>query len=485
MAQDILVLTATLGERESLKRTIESVRTIGGERVRHIIVCPKKSVESVKSKYGDIECLEEPEGKKGIYAALNYGFNKYGRDYKYLTFINDDDYWLPDYRKLIDCITQNEDLNLVYGRTRYVNENNIMIGVQGCCPWFEAFIPLFMNNVIMITQQATLIRSSLYFDLGGYDESYKLIADTKFWVLASQLKLRYKYLNSVCASYMIQDGQLSSDHQTQSDEHKKLIEELDLKGNRTILTLIAYRLYNFPLYLKRIFKFKGHIMRPYLGGVSKCIVTLLPWRLKRYVLNKFFLYDISPSAKIGFSYIFPSFLKMEDGARIGHFNVAIHLDKMEMGNNSSIGRNNWITGFPTNTHSKHFSHDSHRRPELIIGYESAITKNHHIDCTNAIHIGNYVTIAGYSSQFLTHSIDIYKNRQDSHPITIGDYCFVSTGVKVLGGAELPAYSVLGAGAVLSKAYTEQYLLYAGVPAVPKKKIDVNASYFKRTSGFVY
>lgn len=141
---------------------------------------------------------------------------------------------------------------------------------------------------------------------------------------------------------------------------------------------------------------------------------------------------------------------MEEGASIGAFNIAVHLDRIHLGKSSTIGRSNWITGFPTGTGSRHFAHDKERISELIIGKESAITKNHHIDCTNRIKIGDFVTIAGYRSQFLTHSIDVYKNRQDSHPITIDDYCFVSTSVVILGGATLPAYSVLAAGAVLAK-----------------------------------
>lgn len=176
---------------------------------------------------------------------------------------------------------------------------------------------------------------------------------------------------------------------------------------------------------------------------------------------------------------------MEEGAAIDHFNVAIHLDKIVIGKNSNIGRNNWITGFPTDTDSKHFSHDKQRKSELIIGVESAITKRHHVDCTNSVIIGNYVTIAGYDSQFLTHSIDVYQSRQDSHPIEIGDYCFVSTGVKILGGAVLPSFSILGAGAVLNKAYVDTWTLYAGMPAVPKKAIPQTAKYFLRKEGFVY
>lgn len=210
----------------------------------------------------------------------------------------------------------------------------------------------------------------------------------------------------------------------------------------------------------------------------------MPWRIKRILLQKVYGYKISKSAYIGFSYIFPNYLEMKDGATIGNLNVAIHLDKMIIGSNSIISRNNWITGYPTNMNSKHFVHDNNRRCELIIGDEVGITKNHHIDCTNSIRIGNYVTIAGYGSQFLTHSIDIYEGRQDSHPIIIGDYCFVSTSVRVLGGSVLPAFSVLAAGAVLTKKYDREYTLYGGVPAREIKKIPIDAKYFIREVGFI-
>lgn len=214
-------------------------------------------------------------------------------------------------------------------------------------------------------------------------------------------------------------------------------------------------------------------------------IILLPWSLRRRLLNMFWGYEIHPKARIGFSYIYPKKLIMEEGATIGHLNIAIHLDKIVIKKNSIIARSNWITGFPTDTDSRHFSHDKQRKSELIIGDESAITKHHHIDCTNAIHIGKYVTIAGYYSQLLTHSINVYEGCQDSHTIIIGDYCFVSTGVKILGGSVLPPYSVLGAGAVLNKCYTDGHILYVGVPAKPIKKIPNEAGYFTRETGFVW
>lgn len=219
--------------------------------------------------------------------------------------------------------------------------------------------------------------------------------------------------------------------------------------------------------------------------ILKILALLLPWKLRRLAMNSWFGYKIHPSARIGLSWVYPSLLIMETGAKIGHFTTAIHLDKIEMKEKSSIGRGNWITGFPTKTNSKHFEHQLERRSELILGESSAIIKNHHFDCTSLIHIGKFATIAGYQSQFLTHSIDVYKNCQDSEPIFIGDYTFVGTNVTILGGAKLPSFSVLGAKSMLNKPFTQEWMLYGGVPAKPVSEISHDAKYFTRKDGFVF
>ncbi len=218
--------------------------------------------------------------------------------------------------------------------------------------------------------------------------------------------------------------------------------------------------------------------------IKKLLPFLLPWSLRRRFLNRFFGFEISASAKIGLAWVYPQKLVMGPGARIDHFTTAIHLDLIEMGANSIIGRNNWITGLSTNTESIHFAHQTNRKAELYLGEEAAITKNHHIDCTNRIEIGKFSTIAGYQTQLLSHSIDVFENRQDSSPIIIGDYTFVGTNCIVLGGAKLPSQSVLGAKSLLNKSFEEPWTLYAGVPAKAISTIAQDAKYFTRKTGFV-
>lgn len=216
-----------------------------------------------------------------------------------------------------------------------------------------------------------------------------------------------------------------------------------------------------------------------------CVVSILmPWKIRRWVLVRVFGYQIDKSASIGLSLIMVNNLQMGPNSRIGHLNVLKGLQRVVLGECASIGRGNWITGYPL-CQSKHFAHDSQRIPELVIGRHSAITHRHLIDCTNRILIGEYSTIAGYSSQFLTHSIDIVNNRQDSKGIVIGNYCFVGTGVVVLGGSVLPSRSILGAKSLLNKSFSEELKVYGGVPARAVGDVPASAEYLSREIGFVW
>lgn len=213
--------------------------------------------------------------------------------------------------------------------------------------------------------------------------------------------------------------------------------------------------------------------------IINLLIIFLPWTIRRYILNKFYHYKIHPTARIGLSYIYPKQLIMGEGARIGHLNVAIHLELIQMDKNCSISQKNWITGFPLSNKSS-FQDFPDRKPYLIMKEDSSITKQHHIDCTDMVIVGEFTTIAGYGTQILSHSFSLEKNSQACAPIQIGHHCWVSTRSVVLPGSVLPSQSVLGAGAVLQKKYTESFVLYGGVPAKYIKKMDETYEFFHRT-----
>jgi len=210
---------------------------------------------------------------------------------------------------------------------------------------------------------------------------------------------------------------------------------------------------------------------------------LLPWQLRRSFLEKQFGFQIHPTARLGLAWILPTRLIMEEGSAIGTATVCKNIDLLHLKAYATIGRGNWITGFPAGR-SRHFAHQPDRRPELILGEHSAITNRHLLDCTNSVMIGRFTTFAGFHSQIISHSIDLEQNRQSSKPVRIGDYCFVGTNCVLLGGSALPDFCILGAKSLLNKAFTDPYQLYAGVPAQPFKALSRSCKYFQRTEGFV-
>lgn len=215
------------------------------------------------------------------------------------------------------------------------------------------------------------------------------------------------------------------------------------------------------------------------------LIIILPWKLKRLIYIKIFKYQIASSARIGFSIIFPKMLIMENNSKIGSLTYCKGIDLVHLEESSKIGTLNWITGFPSNNSEiGHFAYDKNRYPALIIKKHSAITSRHMIDCTNTIRIGEYTTVAGIRSQLLTHSINIYTSRQESLPITIGNYCFISTSVICLGGTTIPDYSVVSAMSLCNKKYENSYSLYGGVPAKKIKDLEKNTNYFIRKVGYV-
>lgn len=65
-----------------------------------------------------------------------------------------------------------------------------------------------------------------------------------------------------------------------------------------------------------------------------------------------------------------------------------------------------------------------------------------------------------------------KRLNPAEDIIIGNHCWICLGVSILKGTHIPDHTVVGAGAVCTKKYTETHCVLAGNPAkVVKKQID--------------
>ena len=219
-----------------------------------------------------------------------------------------------------------------------------------------------------------------------------------------------------------------------------------------------------------------------LGLVFKLLLVFTPWTVRRRLLKIFFGYDLHPTSRIGLAWVFPRSLKMGCRAQIASTTIFRNVDEIIIGCDSSIGRLNYFTGYPLNGPA--YAHEATRQSALFLGSHAAITSRHFFDCTNKISIGDFSTIGGLRSQFLTHSIDFDLCVQRSDRISIGCYSFVGTSVIVLSGSFLPDYSVLGAGSLLNSHLTQPSMLYAGSPARAVRQVRDACGYFVRSEGFV-
>ena len=213
------------------------------------------------------------------------------------------------------------------------------------------------------------------------------------------------------------------------------------------------------------------------------LILPFPWMIRRVLYTYLFKYKIDKTARIGRSIILAEKLTMKPFSKIGAFNFINELDYIFLDQYSKIGTQNWITGLSTK-YDYNFTYSSSRECMFRLGKHARITKWHFIECSGGVTIGDFTTIAGIRSVFITHSIDIGLSRQTAGPLKIGQYCIVSTNCKLLKDTTLPDYSVLGAGAVLTKKYEEPYGLFAGTPARRLKSFNKTDLYFTREHGHV-
>jgi acetyltransferase-like isoleucine patch superfamily enzyme len=194
--------------------------------------------------------------------------------------------------------------------------------------------------------------------------------------------------------------------------------------------------------------------------------------MKRPLYRLLFGYRIGKRVRIGFSVIDVEKCTIEDDVVIGHLNVFVgtkeliirdharigHLniirggDEVRLGRYSEIIRLNEINSIPEPDVVNEID------PRFILGDGSIVVASHKIDFTDRVEFGKRVILGGRNSSLWTH------NRQMTKPITIGDYAYVGSEIRVAPGGEIPPRSVVGIGSVITKKLEGENNLIAGVPA---------------------
>lgn len=99
--------------------------------------------------------------------------------------------------------------------------------------------------------------------------------------------------------------------------------------------------------------------------------------------------------------------------------------------------------------------------------------NCYIQGYGRIYIGDYTQIAP-GVGLISSNHDVYDSRvQIPAPIHIGKYCWIGMNAVILPGVILGDYTIVAAGAVVSKSFPDGYCVIGGVPAKLIKHLDKN------------
>lgn len=194
----------------------------------------------------------------------------------------------------------------------------------------------------------------------------------------------------------------------------------------------------------------------------------LPQVIKKLIYRHVMGWKIGQDVKIGFSYLGCEVIALEDGVRIGHFNIIRRLRYFHLGRNSQLKNFNQIF----------FSGNLAQAPDwagkLTIGNNVNFMSHHFIDVGGSVVIGNHTTVAGRDTHFWSHSfIPSGESRQHIRTkIEIGENVYIGARATLLG-CTIPPRAIIGAGSIVNKSFAaeESRLLIAGNPASIKKRYE--------------
>src|SRR5688572_8343503 len=209
------------------------------------------------------------------------------------------------------------------------------------------------------------------------------------------------------------------------------------------------------------------------------IVGLLPSALARPCYRLFFGYKIGKRVRFGFSIVDAVECMIDDDVSIGHLNVFTRIHKLSIGDHTRIGVLNIFRGGEEISIGRYCDilrlNEINSIPEpdvvnetdprFLMGNGSMIAASHKIDFTDRVEFGKCVILGGRNSSLWTH------NRQMTKSIKIGDYSYLGSEIRIAPGASIPAKCIVGMGSVITKPFSREYQLIAGVPATEVKELD--------------
>jgi len=176
------IITINYNNCEGLKKTITSVKEQTYSNYEHIIIdgaSTDKSIEVIENNKASFNYWVS-EKDTGIYNAMNKGIKQASG--KYLQFLNSGDVFTSS--QALSNFINHPDLegDIIYGDYKF--ENGEKIYPDHLTPYY------FMRT--SLPHQSTFFKKEVFKKMGGYDETYRIVADRAFY-LTCFLSEKFKF----------------------------------------------------------------------------------------------------------------------------------------------------------------------------------------------------------------------------------------------------------------------------------------------------
>lgn len=192
---------------------------------------------------------------------------------------------------------------------------------------------------------------------------------------------------------------------------------------------------------------------------------LLPPALKPAALS-LLGHKVRKGARIGLSLIATDRLALDDGARIGHFNLIV-ARRVLLRREARIGAMNVIRAGASLRFAEKAALGNRNklirggvprpcRPSVLrLGRLTKVTSDHYLEMVERIVMGDYTVIAGVRSQIWTHGW-VHDETGPGRalitgPVLIGDNVYVGSGSIINCGVRIANAAAIGAGVCVSKS----------------------------------
>lgn len=121
----------------------------------------------------------------------------------------------------------------------------------------------------------------------------------------------------------------------------------------------------------------------------------------------------------------------------------------------------------------HWTSQVYDAENILVGIDAypGYMKGCYIQGKGTITIGDYTQIAP-NVVIVSANHDLYDSRKHiGAAVTIGKYCWIGAGAKIMPGVELGDWTIVGAGAVVTKSFPAGYCVLGGVPAAVIKTLE--------------